>query len=53
MVLKRYTLACMSGIWFENDVKTYGTQTAASLCCYVLLFENDVKTYGTQTKHFV
>ena len=34
---------------FENDVKTYGTET-----CYILIhrqsvFENDVKTYGTET----
>ena len=36
---------------FENDVKTYGTETATEqkrdMIC--LRFENDVKTYGTET----
>ena len=35
---------------FENDVKTYGTQTARKPTDKQLLFENDVKTYGTQTR---
>ena len=35
---------------FENDVKTYGTQTAHPLPCPALQFENDVKTYATQAK---
>ena len=34
---------------FENDVKMYGTQTAALGCPRYLWFENDVKMYGTQT----
>ena len=36
---------------FENDVKTYGTQTNISCCISCCMFENDVKTYGTQTMH--
>ena len=35
---------------FENDVKTYGTQTVDGAQCGSYLFENDVKTYGTQTR---
>ena len=35
---------------FENDVKTYGTQTILFCDEDSLLFENDVKTYGTQTE---
>ena len=35
-------------LWFENDVKTYGTQAWASLENVPDEFENDVKTYGTQ-----
>ena len=35
---------------FENDVKTYGTQTHCCLLASSFLFENDVKTYGTQTQ---
>ena len=38
------------GIRFENDVKTYGTQTAIPQNCKWYMFENDVKTYGTQTR---
>ena len=34
---------------FENDVKTYGTETVRQEGFYVSLFENDVKTYGTET----
>ena len=34
---------------FENDVKTYGTETFSSSGCPSLSFENDVKTYGTET----
>ena len=34
---------------FENDVKTYGTQTPTELIELEEEFENDVKTYGTQT----
>ena len=34
---------------FENDVKTYGTQTQPDTVEQPQPFENDVKTYGTQT----
>ena len=38
---------------FENDVKTYGTETVASFFQELISFENDVKTYGTETySHF-
>ena len=36
---------------FENDVKTYGTQTTALIASSCSVFENDVKTYGTQTRN--
>ena len=36
-------------IAFENDVKTYGTQTKDTQSIVRIKFENDVKTYGTQT----
>ncbi len=35
---------------FENDVKTYGTQTFSDNIVGAIRFENDVKTYGTQTE---
>ena len=34
---------------FENDVKTYGTETGKAIAEGILKFENDVKTYGTET----
>ena len=34
---------------FENDVKTYGTETKNPDAPLTLVFENDVKTYGTET----
>ena len=34
---------------FENDVKTYGTETERTHVIDILSFENDVKTYGTET----
>ena len=34
---------------FENDVKTYGTETEFEKSVARLPFENDVKTYGTET----
>ena len=34
---------------FENDVKTYGTETEKRLKRLMAKFENDVKTYGTET----
>ena len=35
---------------FENDVKTYGTETNKLNESEWDKFENDVKTYGTETK---
>ena len=34
---------------FENDVKTYGTETILWEMLKQQMFENDVKTYGTET----
>ena len=34
---------------FENDVKTYGTETQHMAIQPHPVFENDVKTYGTET----
>ena len=34
---------------FENDVKTYGTETQTAKQMRSKAFENDVKTYGTET----
>ena len=34
---------------FENDVKTYGTETRQEQVLMLRKFENDVKTYGTET----
>ena len=34
---------------FENDVKTYGTETGSGGALQIGVFENDVKTYGTET----
>ena len=34
---------------FENDVKTYGTETIRRVLFELTKFENDVKTYGTET----
>ena len=34
---------------FENDVKTYGTETWDTRQEFIFTFENDVKTYGTET----
>ena len=34
---------------FENDVKTYGTETDSRTINIENRFENDVKTYGTET----
>ena len=34
---------------FENDVKTYGTETLPYPRNMLSWFENDVKTYGTET----
>ena len=38
---------------FENDVKTYGTETRLRVIRLSQLFENDVKTYGTETQWVV
>ena len=35
---------------FENDVKTYGTETTGSGMAHNNMFENDVKTCGTETQ---
>ena len=35
---------------FENDVKTYGTETIFDNSVAYIMFENDVKTYGTETQ---
>ena len=35
---------------FENDVKTYGTETPDGILMCLASFENDVKTYGTETE---
>ena len=40
----------LHGLPFENDVKTYGTETLLSALEKWRVFENDVKTYGTETK---
>ena len=37
---------------FENDVKTYGTETVQFSFMPEIQFENDVKTYGTETNNF-
>ena len=49
MVLKPTVTHLIQHGQFENDVKTYGTQTNARKECETTRFENDVKTYGTQT----
>ena len=49
MVLKLFGNDTKEFYQFENDVKTYGTQTHCCLLASSFLFENDVKTYGTQT----
>ena len=33
---------------FENDVKTYGTETTVEPLLFLNTFENNVKTYGTE-----
>ena len=38
---------------FENDVKTYGTETEFEERRVEVKFENDVKTYGTETRRKV
>ena len=38
---------------FENDVKTYGTETNHISYIPKTMFENDVKTYGTETARAV
>ena len=49
MVLKLYRFRPARRSSFENDVKTYGTQTVSGGGRPDKAFENDVKTYGTQT----
>ena len=50
MVLKRLPCATAHPSWFENDVKTYGTETLFFGHPVPKLFENDVKMYGTETQ---
>ena len=49
MVLKLRAASSVASLWFENDVKMYGTQTKTSFFVRRRRFENDVKMYGTQT----
>ena len=49
MVLKPAGVDTQDDRLFENDVKTYGTQTSILKHSLISKFENDVKTYGTQT----
>ena len=49
MVLKLFSKKTISRVWFENDVKKYGTQTNENVILRTDAFENDVKKYGTQT----
>ena len=49
MVLKQYAYKVSDRLWFENDVKMYGTQTGRTYRHTRYRFENDVKMYGTQT----
>ena len=42
-----------NGDGFENDVKTYGTETRQPQRSCRIQFENDVKTYGTETQWVV
>ena len=49
MVLKLFGNDTKEFYQFENDVKTYGTQTLFQAFNAAKPFENDVKTYGTQT----
>ena len=46
MVLKRAMGDYKASPEFENDVKTYGTQTIAIAIHEPNVFENDVKTYA-------
>ena len=50
MVLKLFGNDTKEFYQFENDVKTYGTQTILAPMIERVMFENDVKTYGTQTE---
>ena len=49
MVLKHRHAHMRMRYTFENDVKTYGTETGDYHLRSLLQFENDVKTYGTET----
>ena len=50
MVLKLQAHNRYAGGGFENDVKTYGTETTTEPTVTRTEFENDVKTYGTETE---
>ena len=49
MVLKPKDSIDIFLLMFENDVKTYGTETIDEKILRNWGFENDVKTYGTET----
>ena len=49
MVLKHMPKESEDTTLFENDVKTYGTETYGKKIQVLGTFENDVKTYGTET----
>ena len=49
MVLKRLRCFYIFIDKFENDVKTYGTETQIVTLKIYQAFENDVKMYGTET----
>ena len=49
MVLKHGLDESVLQAQFENDVKTYGTETSTTKFRVDISFENDVKTYGTET----
>ena len=49
MVLKLDVHTYLRLLLFENDVKTYGTETTQCMKTESRMFENDVKTYGTET----
>ena len=52
MVLKLPVNGIKIKIWFENDVKMYGTQAGVRQETHCAGFENDVKMYGTQAIFF-
>ena len=49
MVLKPSRLSIKTGLWFESDVISDGTQTVFGTKISFVLFESDVISDGTQT----